>query len=76
MWRPGQLITINGIVYRVKSYKSDAPLYQSPCDGCIFACGSTCTLILHAPKYYDCMLLIPNDCYFERVWPKNGNQAI
>jgi len=69
MWKPGQLVTINGIVYRVKSYKSDDILYSSPCDGCAFACGNTCMFIVRAPKYCDCMRLIPNDCYFEKVSP-------
>lgn len=69
MWRPGQLVTINGIVYRIKSYKHKEHLCLSPCDGCAFACGNTCMFIVHAPKYYDCMQLIPNDCYFERLSP-------
>ena len=71
MWKPGQLVTINGIVYRVKSYKSDTPRHLSPCDGCAFAYITICKLPLYAPKYYDCMRLIPNDCYFERVYPKS-----
>jgi hypothetical protein len=70
-WKAGQIVTIKGVVYRVKSYKSEAPLYSSPCDGCAFACGNRCMFIVRAPKYCDCMQLIPNDCYFEKVYPKS-----
>ena len=66
MWRPGQLITICGEVYRVIRCKPDAPSYPDVCDGCTFAAFCGCVFPM-----LSCMYLIPNDCYFVKVWPKS-----
>lgn len=65
MWRPGQLVTINGIVYRIKR----KPLSYMACDLCAFSGQLCCTLTYNQSKYEVCTKLIPNDCYFERLSP-------
>ena len=67
MWRAGQLVTINGIVYRIRRNLHDTPYY--PCDFCAFSIQFGCTLAYNQLKYKCCTELIPNDCYFERLSP-------
>ena len=66
MWKPGQLVTINGIVYRVMRCKPDAPFYPDACDGCAFAAFRGCVFPIFSRFCWDS---IPNDCYFVRLSP-------
>ena len=59
MWKPGQLVTIEGKVYRVKKHINDY----------------TCTLCAFIKrkyfcKYPKCTEKIPFNCYFKQVYPK------
>lgn len=65
-WKPGQLITICGEVYRVKR---NCDTCMPVCKNCTFDNRSDCYLRLYEPKYRNCAYLIPDDCYFERVLP-------
>jgi hypothetical protein len=68
MWRPGQLITIRGIVYRVKRIDHNSKVL--PCNRCIFQEWSNgCVFPKYKGKYNNCIDLIPDDCYFQRVSP-------
>lgn len=69
MWKPGQLITICGEVYRVKRKCGYYYTYKNICKNCAFDNGSNCDLRIYEPKYRICTHLIPDDCYFERVLP-------
>ena len=68
MWKPGQLITICGEVYRVKRA---CPWIKCACAFCYFYCNSaeSCELRIYNPKLRFCWDYIPDDCYFERVSP-------
>lgn len=57
-WKPGQLITIRGIVYRIERADSG-----SVCSECALNNGVCCTWPIH--KQYP----LPEDCYFKRVSP-------
>ena len=60
MWRPGQLVTINGVVYRVKRNHDS----KGPCEKCALrCCGAFCEW--DGSKKY----LIPGNCYLERLSP-------
>lgn len=67
MWKPGQLVTIGGIVYKICRISRNTAYY--PCDLCAFSGQLCCTLTYNQLKYEDCTKLIPNDCYFERLSP-------
>ena len=67
-WKPGQLITICGEVYRVKR---NCDKCVSFCKNCAFDNGPDCDLRIYEPKYRSCTPLIPDDCHFERVDPKS-----
>ena len=71
MWKPGQLVTIKGVVYRVMHCTSDAPFYPDVCDGCAFAAFLGCVFPINI---FYCWDFIPKDCYFVKVWPKSGNR--
>ena len=66
MWKPGQLVTIKGIVYRVMRCTPDAPFYPDACDGCTFAAFRGCVFPMININCWD---VIPNDCYFVRLSP-------
>lgn len=69
MWKPGQLITICGEVYRVKRIHSQI---KYVCIFCYFCDPAVnCILRIYNPKLRFCWDYIPDDCYFERVWPKS-----
>ena len=86
MWKPGQLITICGEVYRIKKYKVQLSrfyislAYYSAgaliCKKCPFHnhIKDECELRLYNPKYTSCGELIPYECYFEKVWPKSHGE--
>lgn len=76
MWKPGQLIKICGETYRVKRDCSNDDACIPVCRNCAFDNEQNCDLRIYEPKYRSCTHLIPDDCYFERVWPKrkDGNQ--
>ena len=67
MWKPGQLITICGEVYRVKRCERSYNI----CKDCAFDDDPNCDLRLYEPKYRSCTHLIPDDCYFVRAYPKS-----
>ena len=59
-WKPGQLVTINGIVYRVKRRLNR---YASVCHYCGFNTGTKC-------KYPMSMgYRVPGGCYLKRLSP-------
>lgn len=68
MWKPGQLVTICGEVYRVKRAKHIDR--GSICKLCSFDLADECLLRIYEPKYRNCYKLLPIDCYFERLEPK------
>lgn len=57
MWKPGQLITINGIVYRVKHADS-----ADICRKCAFNEAICCAWPFR-------QYLVPANCYLERMSP-------
>ena len=71
MWKAGQLVTIDGVVYRVKRLDRTSKVF--PCQRCIFEDWlQICTFPGYKnskEKYSTCIGLIPDDCYFERVSP-------
>lgn len=73
MWKPGQLVTICGEVYRIK--RVPAWLIRNPCVFCSFyhKGADYCELRLYEPKYKDCLKLIPVNCYFDRLCIKQDN---
>ena len=66
MWKPGQIVTIKGIVYRVMRCAPDAPFYPDACDGCAFAAFRGCVFPMISINCWD---VIPKDCYFVRLSP-------
>jgi hypothetical protein len=60
MWKPGQLVTIKGTVYRIKRA---VPAYNS-CSLCDFNYCGKCGLYTEHEPYP-----IPFDCYFKRLSP-------
>lgn len=59
MWKPGNLVTIEGVVYRVKrEYK---PWHA--CRQCAFGDEFRCSLTVRNYGRYP----LPSDCYLERV---------
>lgn len=72
MWKAGQLVTLNGVVYRIKRKPK---WIGCACKFCYFLCGSSwggkCEFQLCNPKLNPCWYHIPNDCYFARVYPKS-----
>ena len=59
MWKPGNLVTVNGVVYRVKrEYK---PWHA--CKQCAFGDEFRCLL----PKRNYGRYPLPEDCYLEKV---------
>lgn len=69
MWRPGNLVTIGKIVYRVMPLEQDSESDFYPCDFCSFGGQLCCCLPAHQVKYDFCINLIPHNCYFQRVSP-------
>lgn len=65
MWKPGQLVTIHGEVYRIK--RNDVSFV---CRLCSFRPNWTCDLHKCEPKSKRCFELIPSNCYFEKLKPK------
>lgn len=63
MWKPGQLVTIKGIVCRVKrsSHKEDT------CTKCAFAGKGFCICLRLCLD--DALFSVPYDCYLVRVSP-------
>jgi len=59
-WKPGQLVTIDGVVYQVKRAN---PCYIA-CSLCNFRNCGACFLPRHYIPYP-----IPHDCYFKRLSP-------
>lgn len=58
MWKPGNLVTIKGVVYRVKRTDSD-----DICGPCALNTGVRCEWPYHN------QYLLPNNCYLKRVSP-------
>lgn len=58
MWKPGNLVTVKGIVYRVKRSN-----FGGVCQHCALNNGVCCTWP-NRDKY-----LVPGNCYLERVSP-------
>lgn len=69
MWKPGQLITICGEVYRIKRCEHSYDACMNICKNCAFDNSPECELRIYEPKYRNCMKLIPFNCHFERVLP-------
>lgn len=68
MWKPGQLVTIKGIVYRVKRA---IPAYKA-CSLCGFNhCACTLFDAIGDDKPYP----IAYNCYLKRLSPICGNQV-
>ena len=67
MWKPGNLVTIDGIVYRVKR---EPELFTS-CRYCAFSNGpyGPCSCSFPGLRYKKYPL--PEDCYLEKVKPKS-----
>lgn len=65
-YKPGQIVTIYGIVYRIMRCKPEAPLYPCACDGCTFGTFYKCAFPM---TNLSCVDLIPQDCYFVRLSP-------
>lgn len=61
MWKPGNLVTIGGIVYRVKR----EPAQWTSCKLCAFGDEFRCSLPVRNYGKYP----LPEDCYLERVSP-------
>ena len=61
MWKPGQIITIDGIVYRVKRNNDS----KGTCEKCALAKGPLC--MWNGSKEY----LLPTDCYLVEIKPKS-----
>lgn len=58
-WKPGQLITIEGKIYRIRKKE--------------YGICSLCAFLEHKCYYSqdkDCLDLIPYNCYYEQVYPK------
>lgn len=73
MWKPGQLVTLNGVVYRIK--RVDHNSKALPCESCIFEEWSfSCNLPKYKGIYRCCIDLIPSDCHFEKVSPSPRGQ--
>ena len=70
-WKPGQLVTIKGTVYRVMHCTPDAPFYPYECDGCAFVASFACAFPINVLDPTFCWDLIPKDCYFVKVYPKS-----
>lgn len=68
MWKPGQLVTICGEVYRIK--REDLLNHRNICKLCSFYTQNECLLRIYEPKYRNCYNLLPIDCNFERLKPK------
>ena len=60
MWKPGQLITIRGIVYRVKRDYSG-----NVCGQCALKTAISCSFPARRYEQYS----LPRNCYLERVSP-------
>ena len=60
MWKPGQLVTIDGIVYRIKSTAMISRCYQ-----CAF--GNHHPHCWMSTDFGVCTNLIPPNCYLEKV---------
>ena len=58
MWKPGNLVTIKGIVYRVKR----EPEPYTSCKHCAFGYNFRCSLQVRRGMYP-----LPKDCYLEKV---------
>ena len=66
MWKPGQIVTIGGIVFRVMRYRGE--FYA--CSHCYFYLKRImCVLHTQSPIIENCQNLIPDDCYFKRLSP-------
>ena len=63
-WKPGQIVTINGVVYRVKRAY---PIYNN-CTICAFNDGFICRW----PQKRDYQIQF--DCHFERLSPSPRGQ--
>lgn len=60
-WKPGNLVTIKGVVYRVKR----EPMFYTTCQHCALGHGLNCSFPSeHYEKYP-----LPVDCYLERESP-------
>lgn len=69
MWKPGQLVTIRGIVYRVKR----SEICWRSCSLCALnQRNGFCELQFIRPyNNHNGRYPIPYNCYFERVYPKS-----
>lgn len=65
MWKAGQLVTICGEVYRIRREKERFDI--NVCKLCSFYTQRECLLRTYEPKYRNCFVLLPEDCYFERL---------
>lgn len=61
MWKPGQIVTIDGIVYRVKRNNKS----NGTCEKCALSRGPFC--MWNGSKEY----LLPADCYLTEIKPKS-----
>ena len=61
MWKPGNLVTIKGIVYRVKREREPF----TSCRQCAFSDEFGCSLTVTSYGRYP----LPTDCYLERESP-------
>jgi hypothetical protein len=76
MWKPGQLVTINGRVYRVKRTRRFSGLVV-----CEIQCDIWLDNRLRCPVYkkevcqricFSASGLMPEDCYLVRIKPKSS----
>jgi hypothetical protein len=66
MWKPGQIVTIGGVVFRIMRYKGE--FYA--CGHCYFYLKRVaCVLYTQSRTIGKCQNLIPEDCYFKRLSP-------
>lgn len=61
MWKPGNLVTVKGIVYRVKRESETF----TACENCAFGGELCCSFPMRFYKRYP----MPMDCYLKRVSP-------
>lgn len=68
MWKPGQIVTIEGVRYRVKRLRKELSHSFTPCDFCMIApCHmrgwiDTCAKLCTGP-----LVKVPRDCYLIKI---------